>query len=150
MRFVGYVKSGGRDPQDRMMGVLIGDKVAPLAAIDVFYDDLSVWKQRASNLKEGEIPLAGLPLAPPVPRDAKIVCAAINYVKHGAEANLPTPAFPNLFARWASELVVDGAHMAAEKLAELHDIHLARETVRQWMITAAGTGGGRAGGGQGG
>jgi len=46
-----------------------------------------------------------------VPRDAKIVCAAINYVKHGAEAKLPTPAFPNLFARWASELVVDGAHI---------------------------------------
>src|SRR6266403_1238404 len=44
----------------------------------------------------------------PVPRDAKIVCAAINYVKHGAEAKLPTPTFPNLFARWASELVVDG------------------------------------------
>jgi 2-keto-4-pentenoate hydratase/2-oxohepta-3-ene-1,7-dioic acid hydratase in catechol pathway len=111
MRFVGYVKSGGRDPQDRMMGVVIGNKVAPLALIDVFYHDLPTWKQRASKLKEGEIPLAGLALAPPVPRDAKIVCAAINYVKHGAEANLPTPAFPNLFARWASELVVDGAQI---------------------------------------
>src|SRR6266850_1595890 len=84
MRLVGYIKPGGRDPQDRMMGVVIGEKVAPLAA---------------------------LPLAPPVPRDAKILCAAINYVKHGAEANLPTPAFPNLFARWASELVVDGTHI---------------------------------------
>jgi 2,4-didehydro-3-deoxy-L-rhamnonate hydrolase len=111
MRFVGYVKSGGRDPQDRMMGVVIGDKVAPLATIDAFYDDLSGWKQRASKLKTGEIPLSGLQLAPPVPRDAKIVCAAINYVKHGAEAKLPTPTFPNLFARWASELVVDGAHI---------------------------------------
>jgi 2-keto-4-pentenoate hydratase/2-oxohepta-3-ene-1,7-dioic acid hydratase in catechol pathway len=87
------------------------DKVAPLAAIDAFYDDLAGWKQRASGLKKGEIPLADLPLAPPVPRDAKIVCVAINYVKHGAEANLPTPAFPNLFARWASELVVDGARI---------------------------------------
>jgi len=111
MRFVGYVKSGGRDPQDRMMGVVIGDMVAPLAAIDAFYDDLLAWKQRASELKKGEIPLADLPLAPPVPRDAKIVCTAINYVKHGAEAKLPTPTFPNLFARWASELVVDGAHI---------------------------------------
>ena len=26
--------------------------------------------------------------------------------------------------------------LAAEKLADLHDTHLARETVRQWMITA--------------
>src|SRR5258708_27646183 len=30
-----------------------------------------------------------------------------------------------------------GPTLAAEKLAELHDIRLARETVRQWMITAA-------------
>src|SRR5579863_7619792 len=105
MRFVGYLQSGGRDPQDRMMGVVIGDRAAPLAAIDAFYDDLPGWKQRASALKAGEIALADLPLAPPVPRDAKIVCTAINYVKHGAEARLPTPAFPNLFARWASELV---------------------------------------------
>ena len=109
MRFIGYVKSAGRDPQDRMMGVVIGDKVAPLAAVDTFYADLPGWKQRASELKQGEIPQASLVLAPPVPRDAKIVCAAINYVKHGAEAKLPTPTFPNLFARWASELVVDGA-----------------------------------------
>ncbi|WP_422277169.1 hypothetical protein [Bradyrhizobium sp.] len=29
-----------------------------------------------------------------------------------------------------------GPTLAAEKLAELHDIHLARETVRQWMIMA--------------
>src|ERR1700730_12415628 len=37
-----------------------------------------------------------------------------------------------------------GPTLAAEKLAELHDIHLARETVRQWMI-AAGLWGGRRG-----
>jgi len=47
-----------------------------------------------------------------VPRDAKIVCAAINYVKHGVESKLPTPTFPNLFARWASELVVDGTQIS--------------------------------------
>src|SRR6267378_4345754 len=29
-----------------------------------------------------------------------------------------------------------GPTLAAEKLAELHDIHLARETLRQWMIAA--------------
>ena len=121
MRFVAYVKSGGRDPQDRMMGVVIDDKVAPLASIDAFYGDLSGWKQRASELSEGEIPLADLTLAPPVPRDAKIVCAAINYVKHGAEANLPTPTFPNLFARWASELVVNGAEIPVP-VAEPHGL----------------------------
>ena len=109
MRFVAYIEPNGRDPRNRMMGVVIGDKVAPLAEMDAFYDALPTWKRRASELKVGSIPVAGLLLAPPVPRDAKIVCAAINYVKHGAEAKLPTPTFPNLFARWASELVVDGS-----------------------------------------
>jgi 2-keto-4-pentenoate hydratase/2-oxohepta-3-ene-1,7-dioic acid hydratase in catechol pathway len=110
MRFVGYIKPDRRDRRERMMGVVVGgDRVAPLAEVDAFYGDLPSWKRRASELTLGSIPLAGLVLAPPVPRDAKIVCAAINYVKHGAEAKLPTPTFPNLFARWASELVVDGA-----------------------------------------
>jgi 2-keto-4-pentenoate hydratase/2-oxohepta-3-ene-1,7-dioic acid hydratase in catechol pathway len=109
MRFVAYTEPDGRDPRNRKMGVVIGDKVAPLTEIDSFYDDLPSWKSHASKLEAGSIPLSGLLLAPPVPRDAKIVCAAINYVKHGAEAKLPTPTFPNLFARWASELVVDGA-----------------------------------------
>ena len=136
MRFVGYLKSGGRDPQDRMMGAVMGDMVAPLDTIDAFYKDLPIWKQQASALKKGEIPLANLPLAPPVPRDAKIVCAAINYVKHGAEAKLPTPTFPNLFARWASELVVDGAHIPVPAADHLEDLALpsaARvvETVRR-------------------
>jgi 2,4-didehydro-3-deoxy-L-rhamnonate hydrolase len=78
MRFVSYLKPDQRDPRDRMMGVVMGDKVAPLADIDTFYDDLPSWKGHAAALKKGDIPLAGLPLAPPVPRDAKIVCAAIN------------------------------------------------------------------------
>ncbi len=101
MRFVGYVKSGGRDPQDRMMGVVIDDKVAPLASIDAFYEDLPGWKQRASELSEGEIPLADLTLAPPVPRDAKIVCAAINYVKH---AEIPVPVAEPHGLDWEVEL----------------------------------------------
>ena len=41
-------------------------------------------------------------------RAAKIICAAINCVKHSAESDLPISSFPNLFARFASELVFDG------------------------------------------
>src|SRR5258708_19296525 len=98
MRLVGYIKSGGRDPQDRMVGLVIGDMVAPLAAIDAFYDDLPGWKRRASELKKGKIPLARLPPPPPVPRDAQILFAAIHYVKHGAAANLPPPPLPHPLA----------------------------------------------------
>jgi 2-keto-4-pentenoate hydratase/2-oxohepta-3-ene-1,7-dioic acid hydratase in catechol pathway len=83
--------------------------VAPLAGIDEFYDDLPRWTAEASGLASGTLSLADLVPVPPVPRDAKVVCAAINYAKHGAEAKLDLPDFPNLFARWSSELVADGA-----------------------------------------
>src|SRR6202023_622705 len=45
---------------------------------------------------------------------------------------LRTAAIGNIRERYSDF----GPTLAAEKLAELHDIHLARETVRQWMITA--------------
>jgi 2-keto-4-pentenoate hydratase/2-oxohepta-3-ene-1,7-dioic acid hydratase in catechol pathway len=109
MRFIAYYPSAKANRRDRSIGRVIGDLVAPIADIDEFYDDVDGHKRKAAALVRGEIPLGEILLAPPVPRDAKIICAAINYVKHGAEANLPTPTFPNLFARWTSELVVDGA-----------------------------------------
>src|SRR5258708_35374573 len=109
MRLVGYIKSGGRDPQDRMMGLVIGDMVAPLAAIDAFYNDLPGWKRRASELEKGENPLAGPPPAPPRPRDAETLCAALNSAQHRAEAKHPTPDRPTLSPRGASRLARDGA-----------------------------------------
>jgi len=109
MRFIAYYPSAKANRRDRSIGRVIGDLVAPIADIDEFYDDVDGHKRKAAALVRGEIHLGEILLAPPVPRDAKIICAAINYVKHGAEANLPTPTFPNLFARWTSELVVDGA-----------------------------------------
>jgi 2-keto-4-pentenoate hydratase/2-oxohepta-3-ene-1,7-dioic acid hydratase in catechol pathway len=108
MRFVAFRSRNWKDSKNHEMGVVLKDRVAPLTSVDDFYSDVKSWRKKAATLSNGEIALADLVLAPPVPRDAKIVCAAINYIKHGAEANLPTPKFPNLFARWSSELVVDG------------------------------------------
>ncbi len=115
MRFVSYHSPDRPSRRDRAVGVVIGELVAPLAPVDEFYDDVAGWVDRARGLTRGFIPLESLRLAPPVPRDAKIVCAAINYVKHGAESKLETPSFPNLFARWSSELVVDGAAVPVPK-----------------------------------
>ena len=109
MRLVAYYPDGRAKRRNIAIGRVIDDKIAPLADIDSFYDDLSAWKARAQVQTAGAIPLADVDLAPPVPIGAKILCAAINYVKHGEESNLAPPPFPNLFARWTSELVVDGA-----------------------------------------
>ncbi len=111
MRFVTYQPRSRPNPKNNAIGVVIGSSVAPLTSIDEFYSDVAGWKSKAAAMTRGTLELRELSLAPPVPIDAKIFCAAINYRKHGTEANLPTPKFPNLFARWASELVVDGAEV---------------------------------------
>ena len=43
-----------------------------------------------------------------LPGAQSVICVAINYVAHGKEGGLPTPPFPNLFARWYSTLVTSG------------------------------------------
>jgi len=106
MRIVAY-KTGAAS-NGRFIGVVIDDAVAPVAEMSAFYDDVPGSLEKARRASAGTLPLDGLILAPPVPTDAKVICAAINYVKHGGESKLPTPIFPNLFARWASELIVDG------------------------------------------
>jgi 2-keto-4-pentenoate hydratase/2-oxohepta-3-ene-1,7-dioic acid hydratase in catechol pathway len=108
LRFVAYRPRKQSNPKNNSIGVVIGDAMVPLTSIDEFYADIDKWVATAKTMTSGTLPVSELILAPPVPVDAKVICAAINYVKHGAEASLPTPAFPNLFARWASELVVDG------------------------------------------
>ncbi len=96
----------------RSIGIVLGDMVAPIAELGTFYEDVEGYLTLARAATSGTIPLDGLILAPPVPADAKVICTAINYVAHGGESKLPTPTFPNLFARWASELVADGDWIA--------------------------------------
>jgi 2,4-didehydro-3-deoxy-L-rhamnonate hydrolase len=107
MRFVAFYPNGRRARRDVVMGVVLGDKVAAITDIDSFYENIATWTQGAARAT-GSLDLAQLDLAPPIPFSAKIICAAINYGKHGAEANLDPPEFPNLFARWTSEMVADG------------------------------------------
>lgn len=109
MRFLAYYPEGRAQRRKIAMGLVVGETVAPLTDVDSFYDDLPHWTGRAREVTTGALSIAELDLAPPTPIGAKIICAAINYVAHGKESNLPTPEFPNLFARWTSELVVDGA-----------------------------------------
>lgn len=110
MRFLAYYPDGRAKRRSIVMSVVLDDgMVAPLTDIDSFYEDLPRFTAQAASTKVGTLAIADLDLAPPVPLGAKVICAAINYVAHGKESNLPTPTFPNLFARWTSELVPDGA-----------------------------------------
>lgn len=108
MRLIAYRPSNTGVQSDANIGVLIDGLIEPLTSLGNFYRDTDAWLEQARTLHKGSLPLADVSLAVPVPLTAKIICVAINYVEHGKEGGLPTPPFPNLFARWASTLVTSG------------------------------------------
>jgi 2-keto-4-pentenoate hydratase/2-oxohepta-3-ene-1,7-dioic acid hydratase in catechol pathway len=108
MKLIAYRSAADGDKAPTQMGVVFGETVAPLTSLESFYADIPAWRAKAALIREGSLPLAGLTLAVPVPPTSKVICVAINYVEHGKEGGLPTPSFPNLFARWYSTLVPSG------------------------------------------
>lgn len=108
MKLIAYRSVADGDKTPTQMGVVFGETVAPLTSLEAFYADIPAWRAKAALIREGALPLAGLALAVPVPTTSKVICVAINYVEHGKEGGLPTPSFPNLFARWYSTLVPSG------------------------------------------
>jgi 2,4-didehydro-3-deoxy-L-rhamnonate hydrolase len=109
MKFIAYKQDKESQASGSTnIGVLIGNLVAPVATLEDFYADVPRWTEFARNQKSGTLFLNELQKAIPVPLTAKVICAAINYVEHGKEGGLPTPSFPNLFARWTSTLSTSG------------------------------------------
>ncbi|MEQ8719573.1 MAG: fumarylacetoacetate hydrolase family protein [Acidimicrobiales bacterium] len=89
------------------MGTVRGDGVTVVAPVDDFYADLDRWSST-----EGDGPtvdMAAVQLEPPVPGTARVICVGLNYAMHIAETNSERPEFPNLFSKFRSTLVGDGA-----------------------------------------
>ena len=95
-------------PTGRRIGQIVGVAVKDLGPIEDFYDD----PDAATRVTGGSsFPLADLPLAPPVPKTARVFCVGINYRSHANEAKragLDEPNVPMIFGRWPSTLVSDG------------------------------------------
>jgi acylpyruvate hydrolase len=47
-------------------------------------------------------------ILPPVPKPPKILCVGLNYDDHLAESGLKKPAYPEIFARFATSLIAHG------------------------------------------
>jgi acylpyruvate hydrolase len=90
-------------------GRVEGDHVVELGFPDVGELLASGPDWRSTALTDGKLwPLAGLVFAPVVLSPPAIICLALNYATHAAEAGSDVPTFPTLFAKFASSLI--GAH----------------------------------------
>jgi acylpyruvate hydrolase len=56
-------------------------------------------------LRAPAIDLSAVRLLPPVPKPPKILCVGLNYDDHVEESGLKRPAYPEIFARFATSLI---------------------------------------------
>jgi 2-keto-4-pentenoate hydratase/2-oxohepta-3-ene-1,7-dioic acid hydratase in catechol pathway len=106
MRLVGL-----RDGRETLVAVVVGEALTPLAEVREFYADLPRWTAAARavtarDVTGGERPLAGAPLAPPVPPSARVLCLGLNYRAHANEGVYGVPDSPTIFGRWTPSLSV--------------------------------------------
>lgn len=102
MRLSGVLKNG-----DVWIAVETASGIAPVMPVADFYADTvggiaHALQKTARDTEE-------LPAAMFVPATAKVLCAGLNYVNHAAESRKELPSHPDVFARWASTLSMDGA-----------------------------------------
>jgi 2-keto-4-pentenoate hydratase/2-oxohepta-3-ene-1,7-dioic acid hydratase in catechol pathway len=101
-------------PTGPRLGVVLGDEVAPLdLALDPGAGVEAVLAAGASDThalidraRRGStrLPLAHLQTLAPVPRPSKIFAVGLNYADHIAEAGLPTPETPTIFAKYPNTI----------------------------------------------
>lgn len=70
------------------------------------------WSERATAAaSQAPVLDPGVRYQPLVPRPGKLLCIGLNDVDHAAEAGLPIPDFPVVFARFATSLIGHGEPM---------------------------------------
>jgi 2-keto-4-pentenoate hydratase/2-oxohepta-3-ene-1,7-dioic acid hydratase in catechol pathway len=96
------------------LGVVLGDEVAPLdvelgvgEGVEVVLaagaDETQALIDRARR-GSARLPLAHLQALAPVPKPPKIFAVGLNYADHIAEAGLPTPETPTIFAKYPNTI----------------------------------------------
>jgi 2-keto-4-pentenoate hydratase/2-oxohepta-3-ene-1,7-dioic acid hydratase in catechol pathway len=60
-------------------------------------------------------------LSAPIPRPGKVICIGLNYRDHAAESNAELPAFPTVFAKYASCIIGPGASIVIPRVTSQVD-----------------------------
>lgn len=84
-----------------------GDELVllPFADVGALIASGEDWAERAAAGAGPRVALADADFAPLTPAPEKVFCVGLNYASHAAEANLPLPLHPTLFAKFARSLI---------------------------------------------
>jgi acylpyruvate hydrolase len=124
MRFISF-----RANHAEGVGVAVGDGYAGLLTRDLGADLLGLVTRGPDGLaaafevlrRAPRLDLATVELLPPIPHPDKIVCIGLNYADHSAESGFEAPAYPAVFARYATSLVAHDAPILRPGVSEQLD-----------------------------
>jgi 2-keto-4-pentenoate hydratase/2-oxohepta-3-ene-1,7-dioic acid hydratase in catechol pathway len=87
-------------------GLLQSDSAFPGSLEHLITGGESTLQAAAQRLAQGaEVDARSVEWLPPLPRPSKIICVGLNYVDHSIESGFTPPAYPTIFARFASSLI---------------------------------------------
>ena len=75
----------------------------------------------ANPPSEAVLDRSAVRLAAPIPRPGKIICIGLNYRDHAAESNAELPAYPTVFAKYASCVIGPGESIVIPRVTSQVD-----------------------------
>jgi len=128
MKLVSYLDQPGEGAQPSF-GALQDDVIIDLSSprISTLRDALArqgldaLAALLAHRRGHGGISLSDATLLPPITDPDKILCIGLNYHLHAQEANMPVPARPSVFVRFASSFAAHGQPVLRPRESEQFD-----------------------------
>ncbi len=113
MRYVTIQRDGYREPgvlfDDRVIGIHGAGFSSLMNVIEGGADALDrVRRWIGGPPSSHNLDPAAITFAAPIPRPPKLICIGLNYRDHAAEAKLPSPEVPTMFAKFPTAVVGPG------------------------------------------
>ncbi|WP_434106158.1 fumarylacetoacetate hydrolase family protein [Paraburkholderia caffeinilytica] len=127
MRFFEFIRDGKLglaigQADSELIGLCVGDAGYPGSLASLIEAGPEALAAAARTLRNGvPVALDKVLLLPPVREPGKIICLGLNYADHAKEGGFDIPAYPTIFARFASSLIGHGAPIVRPKVSTLLD-----------------------------
>lgn len=137
-----------REGRGERLGVVHEGRVLPIMGLEEFYGTVDVGLamargalRRADDWGGRSPKLSEVQLIPPVPKEARVLCAGVNYPAHAAEggSGRGLNTVPDLFARWRSTLVASGERVAVPSAEDGLDWEGELAAIVGWSLPAGET-----------
>ena len=112
MRMVHFEKGGvlgiAADDGSGWHGLMEHESGFPATLPELIAQGADLLRAGRDLLPMPSIDLDAVRILPPVPKPPKILCVGLNYDDHLKESGLEKPAYPEIFARFATSLIAHG------------------------------------------